>query len=549
MGLLAIPALAFQAPLWIWYRRMDFFKQRLLSAADPIVGFVVAVGLAIAGAGYWALVVGLLAGALSTSVLAVVTSPYRLRVRLDGAVAREYVRFSLPLLGASMAGLIIAQGSIVATSATLGVAGAGVVALSSTVIQFADRVDAIITGTLYPAICRVADRTDVLFESFVKSNRLALMWAMPFGVGLALFADELVRFGIGERWHDAVPLLRAFGLIAAFNHLGFNWTAYFRARAETRPIAVASAITTVAFVLVTLPLLIFGGLEGFAYGMAAMAAVQLACRGFYLRRLFDGFRLLPHALRAVTPVIPGAAGGPRGAGRWTRAARGARRSRPARTLRRSSWRGCTVVAERALLREALGYLRRPGPDAGRLPRRSSSLADRAPVRSGPHPRPARGRARARRRRLGCAAAPGRPRPGHPPVRDPRRPGVVRPGPRALHEDTWHLADICDRDPWPFADDQFDFAVCVTTLEDIRDPIGACRELSRVAKAGYVEVPTVEAELIYNVEGTASSSATSTTAGSATRTPSSTFPASSSGTRATWSMTTGACGCCRGGARR
>lgn len=80
-------------------------------------------------------------------------------------------------------------------------------------------------------------------------------------------------------------------------------------------------------------------------------------------------------------------------------------------------------------------------------------------------------------------------------------GSYGPGPERFTKDTWHLADICARDPWPFADDQFDFAVCVLTLEDIRDPIGVCRELSRVAKAGYVEVPTVEAELIYNVEWT------------------------------------------------
>ena len=80
-------------------------------------------------------------------------------------------------------------------------------------------------------------------------------------------------------------------------------------------------------------------------------------------------------------------------------------------------------------------------------------------------------------------------------------GSFGPGPERFSEQTWHLADICDRAPWPFADDTFDFAVCVTTLEDVRDPIGVCRELSRVARAGYVEVPTVEAELIYNVEGT------------------------------------------------
>lgn len=364
VGLLAIPALALQAPLWIWYRRMDYVKQRLISAADPIVGFVVAVGLAAAGAGYWALVGGLLAGAWSTSMLAVATSPYKLRLNFDGAVIREYVSFSLPILAASVAGLVVAQGSIVATSATLGVGGAGVVALASTVIQFADRVDAIVSGTLYPAICRVADRTDVLFESFVKSNRLALMWAMPFGVGLALFAEDLVRFGIGERWRAAIPLLQAFGLIAAVNHLGFNWTSYFRARADTRPIAVTSAVTTVAFVVLTLPLLIFGGLEGFAYGMAAMMLVQLVCRTFYLRRLFTGFRLLPHAVRAVTPVLPGAGavllvrvldgGGPRGelmaVGQLALFAVVVLVS--------------TIVAERVLLREALGYLRRaPRPAA------------------------------------------------------------------------------------------------------------------------------------------------------------------------------------------
>ena len=76
------------------------------------------------------------------------------------------------------------------------------------------------------------------------------------------------------------------------------------------------------------------------------------------------------------------------------------------------------------------------------------------------------------------------------------------GPRAerFTAKTWVQRDICDRTPWPFDDGHFDFAICVTTLEDIRDPIWVCSELARVAKAGYVEVPTIEAELIYNVEG-------------------------------------------------
>jgi len=57
------------------------------------------------------------------------------------------------------------------------------------------------------------------------------------------------------------------------------------------------------------------------------------------------------------------------------------------------------------------------------------------------------------------------------------------------KETWVQRDICAREPWPFADKSFDFAICSHTLEDIRDPLFVCSELIRVAKAGYIEVPS------------------------------------------------------------
>ena len=65
-------------------------------------------------------------------------------------------------------------------------------------------------------------------------------------------------------------------------------------------------------------------------------------------------------------------------------------------------------------------------------------------------------------------------------------------------DTWVDHDICT--PWPFDDGQFDFAVCSHTLEDVRDPVFACAELQRVAKAGYVEVPSRVEEHMRDVHG-------------------------------------------------
>ena len=66
--------------------------------------------------------------------------------------------------------------------------------------------------------------------------------------------------------------------------------------------------------------------------------------------------------------------------------------------------------------------------------------------------------------------------------------------------TWVERDICDREPWPFDDKQFDFAVCAHTLEDVRDPVWVCAELIRVARAGYIEVPSRLEEQAYGIQG-------------------------------------------------
>jgi SAM-dependent methyltransferase len=76
------------------------------------------------------------------------------------------------------------------------------------------------------------------------------------------------------------------------------------------------------------------------------------------------------------------------------------------------------------------------------------------------------------------------------------PDGVGPPPARFAPERWIVADICRHEPWPFADDYFDFAVCTFTLEDVRDPIRVCEEISRVARAGYIEVPSLLDELTW-----------------------------------------------------
>lgn len=353
-----IPAIAFQAPIWIYYRQMQYVRQRTFQAVEPVVGFVVTVALALAGLGYWSLVLGAIVGAWTSALVAIRFAPHPLRLVFDRQTLRAYVGFSWPLLAGSISGVVIAQASVLAGNAAVGLAGLGAIALASSITSYANQVDTIVTETLYPAVCRVRDRADILFESFVKSNRLALIWGVPFGAGIALFIPDLVRFGIGEHWRAAVGVVQVFAVVAGIYQIGFNWTVYYRAIGRTRPVAIVGAITAVTALAIPVPLLLAYKLPGLEVGLVVMALVQMSARVHYLKRLFPQFRMVRHSARALAPSLPAVAVVL--ALRLVAPNEGAELALLEMCLFVVVTVGATALFERDLMREVLGYVRGRG---------------------------------------------------------------------------------------------------------------------------------------------------------------------------------------------
>jgi O-antigen/teichoic acid export membrane protein len=359
---LAFPLLALQTPIWVFYRRMDFLRQRLLQSVEPVISCSVTIALALAGVGLWSLVIGALTGSVAAAVVAVRQSPYKLRFRYERGALREYASFSWPLLFGSLTAVLSGQVPVTVASRSVGVAAVGAITLATSISSYTRRVDDIVTQALYPAICAVKDRSDLLFESFSKSNRLALMWGFPCGVGLALFCGDLVRFVLGDDWELAIPLIQAMGLAAAVDQIGFNWTAYARARAETRPLATAGLAGMVVMIGTGVPLVLSHGVVGYAIALAAATLAVMAVRVAYLVRIFPALRIVTHVSRAILPTVPAAL--------LVLAERAivAGDGSPARLVAEAVAYVAvvvagTLVAERALLREAVGYLRSPAPAA------------------------------------------------------------------------------------------------------------------------------------------------------------------------------------------
>lgn len=65
-------------------------------------------------------------------------------------------------------------------------------------------------------------------------------------------------------------------------------------------------------------------------------------------------------------------------------------------------------------------------------------------------------------------------------------------PEHYSSSTWIKQPI-DQVPWPFEEEEFDYVLIDSALVHTRDPIAVCREMERVSKRGYVEIPSVTTE--------------------------------------------------------
>jgi O-antigen/teichoic acid export membrane protein len=252
---------------------------------------------------------------------------------------------------------------LLVSNQSVGLEGLGAIGLAASITTFATNVDAIISQALYPAVCAVAHERDKLFEAFVKSNRLALVWAMPFGVALALFASDLVHYGFGSHWEPAIGLLAAMGVISAVSQIGYNHSIFFRAVNSTRPLFNLALLSVLSFFVLGVPLILAFGLTGYALAWGGMTLVQVAGRGWYLSRLFTGFHMTRHFARAIAPSVPAAA-----VVLAVRFADPAHRTLGIALAELALYVLATVAAtmlfERPLMREVAGYMRRrTGPAA------------------------------------------------------------------------------------------------------------------------------------------------------------------------------------------
>jgi PST family polysaccharide transporter len=251
------------------------FQQRSRFVADTanfVVSTVVAIAGVLLGGGALALAWSRVAGNAVSGVILAIASRERFRPGFDPPVARDLLRFGLPLAGASALAFAVLNVDYVVVARVLGPVMLGYYLVAFNLSGFpVSTFSAVVRSVSLPGFGRLRESPAKAGEAFVFGTRLLVTVSLLASVMLAVLARPLIEVVYGPKWTNAaVPLvfLSGLGLVRVFHELAYD---YLSAWGVTRVLFVVQAVWLGALVVV-LPIgAHYGGLRGVGLGHLAVA--------------------------------------------------------------------------------------------------------------------------------------------------------------------------------------------------------------------------------------------------------------------------------------
>jgi PST family polysaccharide transporter len=253
-------------------RQLEFRARTAAEVADVVVRGLTGIGLALAGAGAWSLVVGYLVGTATLTAVLWALVPWRPRLRIRRAHLRDLVGFGGTLSAVSVIGAVIGNVDYAFIGRVLGPASLGLYTLGFRLPELIVVNLAIVAGeVLFPAFAAVDQRA--LADAFLISLRYTLMVALPCAAVLVVLAEPLVLAAFGDRWRGSIAPMRLLTLYALAVAVGIPAGTAYKAVGRAGvllKLAIPRGVLLIAAVAVFVD-----------RGIAAVAACQAAVAGLF----------------------------------------------------------------------------------------------------------------------------------------------------------------------------------------------------------------------------------------------------------------------------
>jgi O-antigen/teichoic acid export membrane protein len=252
---------------------LDFRRLFVYELTATAVNAVASIVLAIVLRNAWALVGGTVARSVALLVLSFVLHPYRPRLRLDLAKARELYGFGRWVAGSSVILFFINKGDNAFVGKLLGEAALGIYTLAFSIANLpTTEIARVVSQVMFPAYAKLQDDPRRLREGYRRSLETIAFLSAPLAGAIALFVSDVVPL-LGERWRPIVTVTQVLCVGSFLRSVTATTGPLFQA--VGRPEVLTALVTGRAIVMAALiyPLGQALGLPGVAAAVVLSAVV------------------------------------------------------------------------------------------------------------------------------------------------------------------------------------------------------------------------------------------------------------------------------------
>jgi PST family polysaccharide transporter len=288
-------------------RSLEFKRLALRSNLSVVVGGIVGIPLALAGAGVWALVGQQLA--LETTLLVMVwfLGRWRPRLRFSHGHTRELMGFSLNVFFANLAGFVNRRADALLIGLFWGPVAIALYRLADRVVDVLLEVTMRPVGVVsLPVLSRLQNDPEKLREAVAKCLRTTLLLSVPVLLVVMAISDQLAAV-LGEDWQQASIALQFLCLVGVGKAIGFFTGPVLFAVNRPRfravmlwALAAISTLTVLAVGTLTEGSSIPDQVRGMSASRAALFLLVLVPVNLVIVRHMTGLRL-----RSLWPSVPG----------------------------------------------------------------------------------------------------------------------------------------------------------------------------------------------------------------------------------------------------
>lgn len=272
-------------PAALLARELRFRELALRQLVATLSSVAVAIALAFAGAGVWALVAQHLVRSVVALVMLWSSSPFRPALTFSTGEARRMVGFGSPALLVQLVHQVREQAEGMLIGSLAGVTALGYWSVARRFVGVVvDLFSSVINVVARPVFARVKDDPARLGRAISTSSAAASLLLAPALGGLALMSSFAVPLVFGDQWEPAAAVAAVLALRSIAASLGdFQRSAFL---SVGRPgVELVLTLGVVAGQAVIIMLTTSQGLVSVAWWLAGWTAVTWPVRALVLRRV------------------------------------------------------------------------------------------------------------------------------------------------------------------------------------------------------------------------------------------------------------------------